>query len=544
MQKASWIALVLLCITVCIGAEQAGSHIIHFPPDRSMGMLYILDADRVDTSSYDDWEPLCEAKGDVAVPAGKKLRLNLSKEAADDLSPLSTLRPDDLTMLYCFRVEIDDDQLRHVSHVTGLEEINLNGTNILGTGLKYFVKLKSLKGLSLNNTHVGDNELAYLSDLPSLKYINLLSTPTGDEGMEHVGKIKSLTGLTLSQGVGNEGLRHLKGLTLLRWLSVRNQCITDEGLSYLAGLTKMETLYLRNTQISDEGLVYLRKMNQLKSLYLSGTRVTEKGLAHLNGLKNLEHLTLPFAVTDVGLEYASQLDSLKSLDINGDSITDKGLAKLTEMKSLDGVSVGGEKNTDEIVGKLAVLPGLKSLSLGRGLTDNGFARLKNIKSLQTLSLNGANISGETVAVLAELPFLRELRILDMNLSGEEYWVSLGKLASLERLDLDIIRSKITDANISHLDGLQSLKVLSMDAVVFKDQKAYTSMDVTDEGLGYLSKLKSLEHLTLHGAKITNDGLQQLGNLDSLKWMDLQGCDVTEEGMQRLKKKLPALRWYL
>ena len=149
-----------------------------------------------------------------------------------------------------------------------------------------------------------------------------------------------------------------------------------------------------------------------------------------------------------------------------------------------------------------------------------------------------------MAALAELPFLRELRILDMSLSGEEYWVSLGKLASLERLDLDIIRSKITDANISHLDGLQSLKVLSMDAVVFKDQKAYTSMDVTDEGLGYLSKLKSLEHLTLHGAKITDEGIQQLSGIPGLKRMDLQGCNVTEEGLQRLKKKLPALHWYL
>jgi len=285
-------------------------------------------------------------------------------------------------------------------------------------------------------------------------------------------------------------------------------------------------------------------MNQLKRLYLSSTRVTEKGLVHLKGLKNLEHLGLPFSLTDVGLENVSRLDSLKNLNIDGDSVTEKGLAKLAGMKSLDSVSVGGEENTDEIVGKLAVLPNLKRLSLGRGLTDKGFVRLKNIESLQTLSLNGANISGEAMAILAELPFLRELRILDMNLSGEECWESLGKLASLERLDLNIIRSKITDAHVTHLAGLQSLKVLSIDAVVFKDRKAYISMDVTDKGFGYLSKLKSLEHLTFHGAKITDEGLQQLFEIPTLKWMDLQGCNVTEEGLRQLKKKLPALRWNL
>ena len=66
-----------------------------------MGMLYVLDSNRVDTSSYDDWELLCEATGKVKVPAGKVLRLNLYKNVGDDLSHLSSLEPNDLAMLYC-----------------------------------------------------------------------------------------------------------------------------------------------------------------------------------------------------------------------------------------------------------------------------------------------------------------------------------------------------------------------------------------------------------------------------------------------------------
>ena len=71
-----------------------------------------------------------------------------------------------------------------------------------------------------------------------------------------------------------------------------------------------------------------------------------------------------------------------------------------------------------------------------------------------------------------------------------------------------------------------------------------SMDVTDRGLGYLCKLKSLERLTLRGAKITDEGLQQLSQISTLEHLDLAGCKVTEQGLQRLKKKLPALQWHL
>ena len=87
---------------------EAKGRIVHFPEDRSMGMLYVLDSEKVDTSSYDDWQVLCEATGDVTLPTGKALRLNLSKEAGQDLAPLSLLGPNDLVMLFCYGVEIPD----------------------------------------------------------------------------------------------------------------------------------------------------------------------------------------------------------------------------------------------------------------------------------------------------------------------------------------------------------------------------------------------------------------------------------------------------
>ena len=206
----------ILCVFLffmSLVVSEAQERVVHFPKDKSIGMLLILDMNDVDTSSYDDWQPLCEATGDVKVPQGKALRLDLDKNGGNNLSALSKLEPDDLVMLFCRGVEIQDEQFKFISNLTSLREIYLREAHILGTGFKYLKGLKSLKSLNLSSTDVGDNELAYLTDLPSLEYLNLHNTPTNDEGMVHIAKIKSLKELALSPGIGDEGLSYLKYLS-------------------------------------------------------------------------------------------------------------------------------------------------------------------------------------------------------------------------------------------------------------------------------------------------------------------------------------------
>jgi Leucine-rich repeat (LRR) protein len=214
------------------------------------------------------------------------------------------------------------------------------------------------------------------------------------------------------------------------------------------------------------------------------------------------------------------------------------------MKSLEQLYIDNTDKMDTIVKEVTNLPGLKEMTLGTGLTDEGIVKLKDMRSLRALTIGPSQITGKGISTLAEIPSLQALTLHQAKLDSEDDWSALGKLSALQRLSLRHTQSKVTDEFVSHLAGLRSLRDLSIDAIIIKDHKAISSLDVTDKGLGYLSKLKSLERLSLHGAKITDDGLQQLGNLNSLKWMDLQGCNVTEEGLLRLRKKLSALRWYL
>ena len=87
-------------------------------------------------------------------------------------------------------------------------------------------------------------------------------------------------------------LAHLKGLTSLQNLYLRNASITDAGLAHLEGLISLECLYLSHTQITGVGLAHLKGLTRLQELWLDSTSVTDAGLAHLEALISLEYLQL------------------------------------------------------------------------------------------------------------------------------------------------------------------------------------------------------------------------------------------------------------
>jgi Leucine-rich repeat (LRR) protein len=240
----------------------------------------------------------------------------------------------------------------------------------------------------------------------------------------------------------------------------------------------------------------------------------------------------------------SKLPALRNVTIDGDSVSAEGLALLPTMKSLEELYLDNTPKMDTIVGMLPELPKLKRLTLGTGLTDEGLPRLRGMRSLRELSIGPSRITAKGLTALASLPSLQVLTLYQADLASGDEWATLGKLSSLQRLTLMHTRSKVTDADVAHLVGLQSLENLALSALVIEDRKPISRLDVTDEGLTHIAKLKRLERLSLSGASITDDGLQQLAVLPELEWLDLQGCSVSEQGLERLKKRLPGLRWYL
>jgi len=102
-------------------------------------------------------------------------------------------------------------------------------------------------------------------------------------------------------------LVHLRELTGLGYLRLRNTQVSDAGLVHLKGLTNLGMLDLGNTQVTDRGLLHVRGLTSLQSLWLEETQVSDAGVAHLKGLARLGFLVLSDTqVTEAGVQELQQ----------------------------------------------------------------------------------------------------------------------------------------------------------------------------------------------------------------------------------------------
>ncbi|GLI38527.1 hypothetical protein KI811_10245 [Geobacter hydrogenophilus] len=154
---------------------------VRFPADRLLGTLFVRERN---SGSFLDWKRLGEATGDVAVPAGKGLRLDVREGAVADLDLLGTLQADDLQA--CFLYGIADDDLTHILRLTGIKELYLSGEGITGEGIVHLLELKNLERIYLYDTRVTDAGLASLKYLPRLRSLTISNAPVTDGGLDRL----------------------------------------------------------------------------------------------------------------------------------------------------------------------------------------------------------------------------------------------------------------------------------------------------------------------------------------------------------------------
>lgn len=243
------------------------SRAIRFPPDRSLGKLYIRARDAREKEDYSEWKWLCEARGTVIVPATKDLFLQVDGELGADSTALAILGPDDL------------------------QALSFEGAPVSEPLLESLRGLAELRELYLPSGEVTDGGLLNLRGLTSLETLDL-------RGAAVVGP----------------GLAHLRGLTGMRELCLAGTSVTDGGLIHLREMVGLQTLDLEGTEVTDAGLAKLRGLSKLRTLDLSGTRITDVGLVHLQELRSLRLLDLTYTqVTRSGLAELASLPALRAL---------------------------------------------------------------------------------------------------------------------------------------------------------------------------------------------------------------------------------------
>ncbi|MHC4239096.1 MAG: M56 family metallopeptidase [Planctomycetota bacterium] len=161
--------------------------VVRFPKDRSVGVLHVQPWRWELVSDNILWQELGQARGDVVVPAGKQLWLQISAAAADDLSFLGSLRPDDLYQLSMYG-DVTNAQLEQIRGLTGLRQLEFHAGRITDTQLPHLEPLKGLWVLNLFGKDISDAGLVHLKDMKSLKFLALGRTQVTPAGIRRLKK--------------------------------------------------------------------------------------------------------------------------------------------------------------------------------------------------------------------------------------------------------------------------------------------------------------------------------------------------------------------
>lgn len=178
---------------------------VTFPAERAIGVLQLRDF-----GVSGGWHWLCEAKGRVAVPLGKELRLNIPADAVGDLSPLDALELDDISWLDMGKTPLQNAQLIHLANLMLLRRLDLGETPIDDFAMKHIAKLTALKELRLHRTQITDAGLAPLVGLAALENLWLYDTALTDAAAEHLCKMASLQMLQLPKTLSHTAVVRLK----------------------------------------------------------------------------------------------------------------------------------------------------------------------------------------------------------------------------------------------------------------------------------------------------------------------------------------------
>lgn len=422
MKQLHIIIFYFFCFTTCIQAEQTGARIVHFPKDRPVGRLMIRDKNPNQRPRFKyGWELSGQAQGDVTIPTGKQLRLEVYEDAMD-ITFISELRPNDLESLSLNRTNLVDEDFVHLKDLTGLVELDISSMKqIDGSGLALLSDLKSLRKLTCFNANIADSAMEHISKIPSLEDLSLYMTQIDGFGLIHIKNIKSLKKLSLSKtSITDESLAYLKDMTELKELELYDTQIGDNGLAHLKGLTSLEKLILgsvdRGSEISpitDAGLAHLSPLTRLKSLGLYRTHITDEGLKYLGGLTSLESINLNRTqITGEGFAFLNKSAPLKGLELDECTLTAAGLAGLKSWSNtLENLDMDGAKINDADLIHLADLKALKYINLSNTpITDEGLIHIKNIKSLETLYFRNTKITDGGLITLKDLPNLKNINV--------------------------------------------------------------------------------------------------------------------------------------
>jgi len=296
--------------------------------------------------------------------------------------------------------------------------------------------------------------------------------------------------ITFSPG-GPEGLRKWVGKEPMRLFDVPSEIDLYNGNNPLKGRGGI------NTQVDDAWLKRLRDLTTVTKLSLANCEVSGRGLQHVATMTHLEELNLTLTpVTDADLKPLGALTRLRVLGLASSQCSGTGFEYLRPLKDLQNVNFHYTPLNDAGLEQIAQVGKLQRLWMAHThFTDQGARHLARLKYLKRLGIGSTDkaSSGKALAAAVKLP-LEELDLLDRQCTDQAIAFA-AQIPTLWRLNVSH-GPQVTDAAIRDIVQMPALTELSLGNTA-----------VTDQGLGLLTKAKSLKKLTVRRAKgVTEQGI--------------------------------------
>ena len=170
------------------------------------------------------------------------------------------------------------------------------------------------------------------------------------------------------------------------------------------------------------------------------------------------------------------------------------------------------------------------------------------KPVIEVNLVGSKLTDANLVYLRGFPELKWLSLGNARKITDAGLFHIKGLAKLEFLNLD--NTQVTDAGLADLKGLTKLKKLYLWGTKVGDTGLANLKDmselkvlqlwntkVTDDGLAHLGAMSQLQDLDLRGTKVTDAGLTYLAELRELLFLDLEETGVTDAGVKDISNVL-------
>lgn len=404
-----------------------------------------------------------------------------------------------------------------------------------------------------NMLHIGFLSLA---ELPNLISLELDCNNCVDEDLTYVGRIKNLTSLSVIGNVTDQGIQELRNCHRLTNLEINSSQVTLGGLSALSDLSELttlnvtvnlrvsrnparvrqppapfpknlKTLNLSNADVTDAEMKFICELEQLTELDLSQNQITDEGLREISRLKQLRTLNLSYnKITKNGAAEIARLTELNMLNMANNPIKDAGLAHLSQLKSLTSLDVVGTQGSDVGIQKLAVLEQLTSLRVGdERITDESLEQFKSWKRLINLTLFRCQVTPTGAMALSESESLAALELYGEQIT-DDFVYELGALAPLQQLKLH--DSEITDEGLELVAEFPRLTFFSL----------HSCGEISGMGAKHLGRMRRLTELRIENELLGDDALDAISKLPSLQKLTLRQTRITHAGIKDFRQKMP------